>query len=261
MIMRTVLAAVTVVATAGIGYGAIKVAAPGTASEIESLVRDYVLGWSEDACESNPNGCLNARYDRLGELEKEVQTSTRAIRSEHARLVELVAEQEELVAKNGMFLNEGKVQLRKLEADALSGLAPSDGPVQFAGRTYPNRATFKAQLQLLFEEKATLEPSLASARELRDKLQARLDTLMVQAGQISLAKRIVPAQLQLIRANQTLGEFNTNIDMIDGVIRGSEAGLNETKQLISTTKDLMNTGTPEGRAKESDAAFEEFLKN
>lgn len=91
--------------------------------------------------------------------------------------------------------------------------------------TYPDLASFKAQLQLLFQEKAVLETSLASARDLRAKLRSRLDALMVQAGQITLAKRVIPAQLQLVRANQTLDAFSENLTMIDGVIKGSVDGL------------------------------------
>jgi len=261
MIIKSLFVATGVIATASAGYGAMKVAAPQAAAQIESLVRDYGLGWTEDACAGNPSGCLNSRYERLKELEREIDTSTRAIRGEHDRVASLVGEQEELVAKNGMFLNEGKALLRKLEAGTRDGSIAADGPVEFAGRTYPNRSTFKAQLKLLFEEKAALDASLSSARELRGQLQARLDTLMVQTGQISLAKRIVPAQLQLVRANQTLGEFNTNIDMIDGVIRGSEAGLSESRQLISTTKGLMTPLSPQGRSGASQEAFESFLKD
>ncbi len=260
MIFKTLIVATGIAVTVGAGYGALKVAAPQAAAKMESLVRDYALGWDDDACAGNPMGCLNARYDKLQLLEREVGVSTRAIRSEHARVAGLVGEQEELVAKNGMFLSEGKSLLRKLEADTGAGLTGADGPVQFAGRTYPNRATFKAQLQLLFEEKAALETSLSSAHELRNQLQARLDTLMVQAGQITLAKRIVPAQLQLIRANRTLGEFSTNLDMIDGVIRGSEAGLDQSRQLISTTKDLMTPLSETGAPGASREAFEAFLK-
>lgn len=259
MIFKSLIVVTGVVVTAGAGYGALKVAAPAVAGQMESLVRDYMLGWDGNACAGNPTGCLNSRYEHLKQLESEVGTSTRAIRSELERVTSLVSEQEELVAKNAMFLSEGKSQIRKLEADTADGQAPADGPVKFAGRIYPNRSTFKAQLKLLFEEKAALETSLASARELRGKLQTRLDTLMVQAGQISLAKRIVPAQLQLVRANEALGEFNTNIDMIDGVIRGSEAGLDQSRQLISTTKDLMMPQTPDRRSGASQEEFEAFL--
>jgi hypothetical protein len=259
MITKSLIVATGVVLTASVGYAALKVNAPDVAGKIESLVRDYALGWDDTSCTGNPDGCLNARYARLQELEREVGASTHAIREEHVRVSSLVGEQEELVAKNALFLSEGKGVLKKLDVDTAQGLIAADGPVEFAGRTYPNRSTFKAQLQLLFEEKGALEKSLVSARDLRNQLQARLDTLMVQAGQITLAKRIVPAQLQLIRANKTLGEFSTNLDMIDGVIRGSEAGLNQSQQLISTTKDLMTPLAVDSKSS-SKEDFEAFLK-
>lgn len=254
MIAKTLFIAAGSVATAAIGYAILSHAAPETAARMESVMRDRGLGWDDAACQANPAGCLNNRFDKLQTLERDVETSTNAIRGEIERVTRLVAEQEELVGKNGMFLEQGRALFKERQAQP-------DQAVTFAGRTYPNLATLKAQLQLLFEEKAALDASLASARELAGQLRARLDTLMVQAGQIALAKRVIPAQLQLIRANKALGEFNVNVGMIDGVIRGSEAGLNQSRQLIRTTKDLMAPITPQGRQGASQEAFDAFLRN
>jgi hypothetical protein len=260
MILRTAFTIAGAVLTASVGYAALTVAAPDAAGKIEAIARDYGLGWTETACTSNPSGCLNNRFENLVMLEREVAHSTDAMRAELDRTTRLVTDQEELVAKNTMFLDQGRALYRDRQRE-MAQLGGVDGPVTFAGRDYPNLATFKAQLQLLFEEKAALQQSVSSARELRRQLQASLDKMMVEAGQIALAKRVIPAQLQLIRANKALGEFSANVGMIDNVIRGSEAGLTQSEQLIRTTRDMMTPATSEANGGASQEAFDSFLKN
>lgn len=256
MLFKALFLSAGTIATVAAGYGALTVAAPKAAATIESFVRNQGLGWDDDACASNPVGCLNNRYDKLAQLERSVDQSIRAIRGELDRVSALVSEQELVSGKNTAFLDQGRGVYREHEANP-------DQPIQFAGRTYPNLDVFRSQLELLFQEKTSLEQSLTSARELKGKLKERLDALMIQAGQINLAKRMVPAQLQLVKANKTLADFGTNVAMIDGVIRGSEAGIDQTEQLIRTTRDLMTpskaaAGSP---APATSGAFESFLRN
>lgn len=259
MIIRTLLTTVGALTTATIGYAALTVTAPNAAAKIETLARDIGFGWTAMSCEANPEGCLNSRFTELSRLEKEVGTSITAIRGEVDRLNTLVAEQKELVGKNTLFLDQGRAAY-KVRESVLAPDGESARGIEFAGRTYPDLASFKAQLALLFQEKAVLERSLASARDLQGKLQARLDELMIQAGQITLAKRVIPAQLQLVRANHTLSEFSENLTMIDGVIEGSVAGLSQSDQLIRTTRDLMTDSTAKPASIPSQQAFEDFLK-
>ncbi|CDX49140.1 exported hypothetical protein [Mesorhizobium plurifarium] len=252
MFMKSLFYAVGTVVVIGGGYAALANAAPTTASAIDGLVHDYLLGWSDSACESNPLGCLDSRFRVLQDLEKRVQRSILAIRGQRDRIAALVDDTETTVAKNSAFLNEGKELYKRT-------LQP-ESPIEFAGKSYPNGAVFKQQLALLFQEKAGLEANLANSKALKKKLDERLDGLMSQSGSITLAKRMVPAQIELVRANMALTDFGSNLDMINGVIKGSEVGLDETEQLIRTTKDLMtsdgNLTTP---VDVPDEAFEKFL--
>ncbi len=85
---------------------------------------------------------------------------------------------------------------------------------------------------------------------------------MVQAGEVTLAKRMIPAQIELVRANQTLADFGENVVKINGIIRGTEADVKETEQVIRTTKDLMGPQTePSGRPAAPEADFDNFLRN
>lgn len=237
MIIKTIFLAGGMSAAALLGYGALRVAAPDAAATVESFVRDRALGWNDEACAANPVGCLSSRYDKLAVLEGEVDRSIRSVRAEHGKVAALVEEQALIAGKNGAFLDQGRAVYRAAEVN------PGQ-PISFAGRVYPSLDMLRAQLELLFQEKAALEQNLVSARALETKLKERLDGLMIQSGQISLAKRMVPAQLQLVKANKTLANFGENVAMIDGVISGSEAGISETDQLVRTTRDLMTPAKP-----------------
>ncbi|MBJ7402189.1 hypothetical protein TSA1_26655 [Bradyrhizobium nitroreducens] len=255
MLIKTLAILTTTSALTAAGYAGLTVVSPTTASTIESFVRDRALGWSESACLGNAEGCLNNRYEKLSQLERSIGQSIEAVRVEFNSVTSLVSDQELLAGKNTAFLEQGRAAYRDK-----AGFP--DQSIIFAGKTYPSLDIFRSQLELLFQEKTALEQSLASARELRRKLKERLEALMIQAGQISLAKRMVPGQLQLVRANQVLSDFGANVAMIDGIIRGSEAGINQSEQLIRTTRDLAapskSTANPSRATAE---AFQNFLHN
>jgi hypothetical protein len=255
MLLKTLTISVATAALTAVGYAGLTVISPTTASTIESFVRDRALGWNESACLSNAEGCLNNRYEKLSRLEQSIGQSIQAIRGEFDRVSSLVSDQELLAGKNTAFLEQGRAAYR-------DRLGNPDQAIVFAGKTYPSLEIFRSQLELLFQEKTALEQSLTSARELRGKLKDRLDALMIQAGQITLAKRMVPGQLQLVKANQALSDFGANVAMIDGIIRGSEVGLGQTEQLIRTTRDLMEPAKSTTNPSRATAeAFQNFLHN
>lgn len=231
MFGRTILFLSMTAAVSAGGYYTLQQTTPSIARSIHALLHNNLLGWDQEACESNPQGCLTNRYLVLQGLERQVDTSIRAIRGQKERVNTLVRDQEDLSTRNEAFLNQGKA-LYKLHS------AEQNQPVSFAGKTYPNSAALKQQLSLLYAEKMGISKNAQNAVVLEKKLSVKLDSLMVQAGDITLAKRMIPAQLELVRANNALSDFGENIDMINGVISGSESGIAETDQLIRTTRDL-----------------------
>lgn len=233
MFFKSIMYLATTAVLAGGGYVALKNAAPSAAAKISGIIYENILGWDDAACEENPLGCLTSRYTTLQKLEKQVGSLVEAISAQKERITTLVDEQQLLVAKNASFLEEGKVVFR-------ASAPQPESPITFAGKTYPNANTFRQQLALLFQEKAGLEASLSNAMGLQNKLKDRLDGLMVQSGDITLAKRMLPAQIELVKANITLADFGSSVAAIDSVIKGSETGLKDTDLLIRTTKDLMD---------------------
>lgn len=253
MFFKSVVYLTTTAAAFTGGYVVLQHTAPAAAAKITGLLNNHIAGWDKEACERDPAGCLENRFAALQDLEKKVDHSIRTIREQKDRITLLVEEQRLMVAKNSSFLSEGRGLYKANE--------PTPGkPVEFAGKTYPNNASFKQQLALLFQEKAGLESNLKDAASLEKKLGDRLDNLLAQSGSITLAKRLIPAQIELVKANTTLVNFGDNVDMINGVITGSEAGLKETEQLMRTTKDLIAPSAEDhSRPKVSDSVFEDYM--
>jgi hypothetical protein len=258
MVIKSLFFVAGTVAALSTSYGTLKVAAPKLSAEIDTLLRSYVLGWSENACTNNPLGCLESRYSTLQTLEATAATSIIQMRSRLEQISGIADEQELVAEKNQAFLDKGKVLFKS------HGLSPNQ-QIEFAGRTYPNLATFQNQLQLLFEEKSMIDTSVKSAKNLKQKLQEGLDALVVHRGRISLSKQMIPSQIELVRANQTLANFGTSLAMIDGVIRGSEGSIADSENLIRSTKELMETSAVDAAgvadpSKPSNDAFNHFLQ-
>ncbi len=72
----------------------------------------------------------------------------------------LVYEQRLLQAKNRTFLEQGRAIYQQ-------AMAQPEAPVHFVGRDYPNPATLKLQLELLFKEQQQRDEAVASAKALQ----------------------------------------------------------------------------------------------
>lgn len=258
MIIKSLFFTAGAIAALSTSYGTLKIAAPALSSHVDTLVHNYVLGWSESACADNPLGCLESRYSTLQTLETSASASIIQMRSRLEQISGLADEQELQSEKNQAFLDKGRALFKNYQ------LSP-DQRIDFAGRTYPDLSTFKSQLQLLFEEKSMIDANVKSAKSLKSKLQEGVDALVIHRGRISLAKQMIPSQIELVRANQTLANFNSSLAMIDGVIKGSEGSITDSENLIRSTKELMDTTNIGvaglgGPTKSSNDAFNQFLQ-
>ena len=255
MFLNIVVKLATTAAMVTGGYMFLDKTAPDAAAKINAAAHDYFLGWNDASCQQNPLGCLSSRYRTLQILEKKFDGSAATVREQKDRIEALIEEQQLTVAKNSAFLNEGKNLLK-------DSIVQSQPTIDFAGKTYPDSSTFKHQLSLLYKEKKGLQRNLENSIKLQKQLQEQLDSVMVQSGDITLAKRMIPAQIELVRANMTLSDFSENLQTINGVIKGSETGLTETDNLIRTTKDLMELSTQvDNSAATTSKEFEQFLAN
>lgn len=258
MTVRTLIVIGSAVAAFYTGFGAISVAAPDVATKLDTFLRNNVLGWSLESCAANALGCLDTKYETLSKSEMSAGVSITQLRSALEQTKALAEEKDLELQKNQAFLEKGKVIIKSSELT-------NSNEIEFAGKTYPDLATFRSQIQLIFEEKSVLETTYKSVLDLKVKLQADLDALIIHRGRISLAKQMIPAQIELVRANQTLTDFQGNLAMIDGIIKGSQGSIAESEGLIRSTKELMIAGdipaaiTP--RSKSSNQEFEDFLQH
>jgi prefoldin subunit 5 len=259
MTVRTLIVIGSAVAAFYTGFGSISVAAPDVATKLDTFLRNNVLGWSAESCAANALGCLETKYDTLSASEVSAGVSITQLRSALEQTKALAEEKGLELQKNQAFLEKGKVIIKSSELT-------NSNEIEFAGKTYPDLATFRSQIQLIFEEKSVLEATYKSVLDLKNKLQADLDALIIHRGRISLAKQMIPAQIELVRANQTLSNFQVNLAMIDGVIKGSQGSIADSESLIRSTKELMATGdipaaitTP--ASKSPNQALEEFLQH
>ncbi|RUM06396.1 hypothetical protein [Rhizobium chutanense] len=259
MTVRTLIVIGSAVAAFYTGFGTISVAAPDVATKLDIFLRNNVLGWSSESCSANALGCLETKYDTLSASEASAGVSITQLRSALEQTKALAEEKGLELEKNRAFLDKGKTTIKSAELT-------NSTEIEFAGKTYPDIATFRSQIQLIFEEKSVLETTYKSVLDLENKLQADLDTLIIHKGRISLAKQMIPAQIELVRANQTLSNFQANLAMIDGVIQGSQGSIADSESLIRSTKELMAMGNDPGTittagSKSSNQAFEEFLQH
>ncbi len=252
MILKTVTFAAGLAVAAGVGYLILDEVAPSVTSRFDAAVREHVTGWSESACAADPLSCLASRYETLRDLERSLDVSVRSLRLELGRVMAMIEDQQMLVEKNAALLNQGR-DLYRSKAD--------DGPIAFAGREYPNKTSLKAQLELLLREKSGLEGSVREARELQGKLKERLDDLLAQGAEVSLAKQMVPAKMELLKANQALAGFKINVAAIDDVIRMSEGGLADSQTLIRTTRQILEGSYGGAREEQENPDLEAFLRS
>lgn len=190
-----------------------------------------ITGYSADACSADAAGCLEAKRAPLARSKDEILKAIRNLEAEALKTATLSAENEQLLAKNTFFLEQGKAALN-------AGLANGTKVFSFAGRTYPDAATFRAQLELLFNEKTSIETQVKASHELHAKMEERLQQLRLQQGRVEAALDNLPSQISLAQANVTLSTLDDQIKMIDNAVSESNHQAASSESLIGGTREL-----------------------
>ena len=242
------------VLTLALAYGAAHAFAPGWAAEMRGWLQ---LGqdWSEEAMQRDPVGYLEHTRQRLQMEQSELAEHIRALRTSAGPLEGHIQGRTGELARTEAFLKEGRSVYRQAQAQ------PPAGGIRFAGRVYPDLATFKAQLELLFNEKTNNERLLAQANATRERLDQQLYTMLLQKGKLEMAIQEIGPQIAIVRAEHSAREVQT---IINAGRRLSEGVLNETAQLMAdfplgTTRDLMESAQQRSPDAATSQAFEAFL--
>ena len=224
----------------------------GISDTVTGWYRDLTGGWTEQACADQPVACLQARQGKLRQAQAVIEVGANTVSAQVERVGSLIRERETVLAQNELFLKEGK---RLLQQPGDSSL-----PVNFVGRSYPNRDALNIQINLLFNEHVSLQKLVDQFRTQHTALRQRLDDLLISRGEVKSALALMPARIELARANGVIGELKTTFASIDGVLTGTEQQLKTLNLSLATTEDLMKSAQASPAAPTRDnAAFKAFL--
>ena len=239
-----------------IGYLVLQEFSPAVAAKVDAEIRERIGGWDEVSCAASPVPCLKSRYKQPGKAEIGLDTAIRSLRGERSRVQAVIEERLQLLAMNTSFLQHGRDIVKKTNNP--------QQPVEFSGRVYPDLEAFTSQLAVLFSEKRAMERMVGGARALEVKIKERLNSLLLERGEVSAARQLIPSQVELLRANVLFNELETRISSINELIVSTEERLEGITELIGTTEDLIRSAAQHARKTEkrtSDPDFEKFLRN
>jgi len=248
--IKVIASATGAVVAIAAGYLALQAFLPAVAAKIEAEVRDHTGRWDDASCASSPVPCLQNRYVQLGTAEDALDRAILSLRSEAGRVRSVIEERQQLLGMNTTFLAHGRDIVR-------STTEPLEA-VEFSGRIYPDLDAFTSQLAVLFSENRAMERMVGEARVLQTKIEGRLNSLLLERGEVSAARQLIPSQVELLRANILFNELETRISSINELIVSTEDHLEGVTALIGTTEDLIRSAVREARETEQTGTYPEF---
>jgi phage shock protein A len=209
------------------------------------------------ACEQTTFACLQARQRELLDADKRVEDAIAQLRPASEAVADLIRIHETRYAQNEILLIEGRSTLHRVDDPTM--------PVRFIGTIYPNREMLLRQMQVLWGERETMEQILSTAKTQREAIQRRYDALLVARSEVRSAASMLPAQLELARANDAMVLVTGTLSAIDGAMHSIEAPSRGLESLIRTTDELVRTGrarsTPQATAQDRSAnSLDVFLQ-
>jgi hypothetical protein len=231
----------------------------GIRSGVESLFRNVTQNWTPEACSADQVGCLRFQQARLGQTLGAIDSAIAQLRPASEAMHEAIRQQEMRLAQNELLLREGRALVQR-------SIEPS-APIRFVGETYPDRDALTRQLRVLFAEGEQIGRFLAAAREQQQAVRARHDEVLVSRGEVRAALSTLPAQIELARAGQVLGDVAIAMRGISTTVALAERRTTGLDALMRTTEELMRDGqrAPAAPASlaiapSSSGAFEAFLR-
>ena len=202
---------------------------------------------SQPDCDTRPRACLLRKQDRLSRLDESLKGTRADLEAGYIRAVELHARNNSLLGQNQMYLE----QARRKHRDTVG-----EGPIIFAGETYPSKQDFRHQMELLFIEGKGLESVVADAQITVDKLATARRNLIARRSEIQATLSLLPAKLALLDAQQSYAALEGDLNDIDGIMERSELDVKSIDVLLRSTSELAEA---EARAPATNTDFEAWL--
>lgn len=221
---------------------------PEASSRGVSYVTDFFDTLTKPDCDRQPRKCLLQKQKDLETLNRRIKRTTVSLESEFDRVKVVLRTNKALLGENQLFTS----QIRRLLRSATT-----EGPISFAGVTYPDRAHLRDQAKLLLAEEMRLKMVVADAQSLHDNLQSARRNLSARRSEIEATQAILPAKIALFDVRQSVAELEADQMRIDAVLNAGTLGYREIDSLLRNTRELIDS---EVRKPVDEVDFEAWLR-
>jgi len=226
----------------------------GATASAERWWRGAAGEWTSEACDRDPVGCLKAAEGKLVSTQGGIETALDTLRPAGERLTILIRDQEQRLASNQLLLKEARSVVQHAQ----------DGkPLRFVGVDYPDKDALMRNARLLFLEGQGIERFLDKARAQEVAIRGRHDALLSARGEVRAALAMVPAQIELARANGVLAQAGVTVKGIDATVEVGRQRADGVEALTRTTDELLHDRNREqpsgGEPKADTSAFDAFM--
>jgi hypothetical protein len=251
---------ISILKPAAILAGAAGITYALTTGPAASLVRSgapEMLSWvnAQIACRFDAVLCLQWHEADLRKIAKRAADQGYALLSERDRRSAELKAAETAVSDNARLLSEARDRYRQCSMNGQ--------PVDWKGARY-SPAEFKAQVQLLWEEKAILEQTRDRHRRFSEQLEKDLKANGTLRTQLDAELSLMPARIDEARREALRSDFHRVLGEINQIEGSADRQIRDTNLKLRTTSELIKAEPPKGEAAESlktlrNPDFENFL--
>lgn len=226
--------------------GAAWIVAPDHVSAMTNALFDRIEKIAMPDCTVATVACLRIKQRDLKDLQGRIGGLVDNVETGLGAAGETLSANRALLGMNEMFLEQGRNLLR----------SHTGGPILFANRSYPNRASFEDQLRLVFEEGGRLRSVVAEAEALETALSETRRGLLSRRAEVAAELAMMPSRIALAEAEGAFAEMSADVAQIDSLLSNGVEMTEETNALLRTTEELARAAKP---SQSSQGAFEDWL--
>ncbi|MBM4048652.1 MAG: hypothetical protein FJ279_26415 [Planctomycetes bacterium] len=209
MFKRIAVVLVMLATAAVAGSAAMKAHWPGVWTRLERQVTE-VVGWTEDARQTDPVGFVVFAERKLGSDLAAMEAARRALAAEIGQVLEEYRQQEALGRQSRALAEEFRTAYQ--EAEATGGF-----PIEVRQAAYTAEQV-RTQVSLLLAEADGYEAAAARLETVRQEAEASLQSLLVQINRSEADLAALAAQRELLRVRQLSHEGEYLLAQVNGLL-------------------------------------------